>query len=122
MARISGVNVPENKRAVIALTYIFGIGKSNSQKILQKLKIDENKKIKDMSEHELTLIRQEVTKYPINGDLRRTVALNIKRMMEIGSYRGLRHRKHLPVRGQSTKQNARTRKGRKASKALVRRR
>ncbi|BAC44780.1 30S ribosomal protein S13 [Malacoplasma penetrans] len=111
MARILGVDIPNNKRVVISLTYIFGIGKSRSQEILSKAKIDENKKVSALSEEELATIRKIASEYVIEGDLRREVAMNIKRLMEIGSYRGIRHRRNLPVRGQRTKCNARTRKG-----------
>ena len=111
MARISGVDIPRDKHVVISLTYIYGVGKTTSQKILKAANISEEKRVKDLTEAELTLIRQEVAKYHVEGDLRREVALNIKRLMEIGSYRGLRHRKGLPVRGQRTRTNARTRKG-----------
>ena len=111
MARISGVDIPSNKRVVISLTYIYGIGRPTSEEILKKANIDENKRVKDLTELELTAIRQEIANYQVEGDLRREVAMNIKRLMEIGSYRGLRHRKGLPVRGQRTRTNARTRKG-----------
>ena len=111
MARISGVDIPNNKHVVISLTYIYGIGKPTAQKILAAVGIEEDKRVKDLTEAELTLIRQEVAKYNVEGDLRRETALNIKRLMEIGSYRGMRHRRGLPVRGQNTKCNARTRKG-----------
>ena len=111
MARIAGVDIPNDKRVVISLTYVYGIGKPLAQDILKAVNISEDKRVKDLSEEELTMIRNEVAKYKVEGDLRREVALNIKRLSEIGSYRGLRHRKGLPVRGQSTKTNARTRKG-----------
>ncbi|AGM25834.1 30S ribosomal protein S13 [Spiroplasma syrphidicola EA-1] len=111
MARIGGVDIPNDKRVVIALTYIYGIGKPLSQEILKRASISEDVRVKDLSEDELTKIRNEIAKYKTEGDLRREVALNIKRLMEIGSYRGMRHRKGLPVRGQSSKQNARTVKG-----------
>jgi len=111
MARIGGVDIPNDKRVVIALTYIYGINKSKAQKVLQETKISEDIRVKDLTEEQITKIRAEVSKHEIEGDLRRKVALNIKRLMEIGCYRGIRHRKGLPVRGQSTKQNARTRKG-----------
>ena len=111
MARISGVDIPNNKRVVISLTYIYGIGRPTSEEILKKANVDENKRVKDLTEVELTAIRQEIANYQVEGDLRREVAMNIKRLMEIGSYRGLRHRKGLPVRGQRTSRNARTRKG-----------
>ena len=111
MARIAGVDIPNDKRVVISLTYVYGIGKPLAQEILKAVNISEDRRVKDLSEEELTKIRNEVAKYKVEGDLRRDVALNIKRLSEIGSYRGLRHRKGLPVRGQSTKTNARTRKG-----------
>ena len=111
MARISGVGIPNNKHVEISLTYIYGIGRPTAQKILAAVGIDGEKRVKDLTEAELTLIRQEVAKYSVEGDLRRETALNIKRLMEIACYRGLRHRKGLPVRGQRTKTNARTRKG-----------
>ena len=111
MARIAGVDIPNDKRVVISLTYVYGIGKPLAQDILKAVNISEDKRVKDLSEEELTKIRNEVAKYKVEGDLRREVALNIKRLSEIASYRGLRHRKGLPVRGQSTKTNARTRKG-----------
>ena len=111
MARIAGVDIPNDKRVVISLTYVYGIGKPLAQDILKATNISEDKRVKDLTEDELTKIRNEVSKYRVEGDLRREVALNIKRLSEIGSYRGLRHRKGLPVRGQSTKTNARTRKG-----------
>ena len=111
MARISGVDIPRDKRVVISLTYIFGIGKPTAQKILKELGISEDRRVKDLSEEELTAIRREVAALKVEGDLRREVAMNIKRLMEIGCYRGIRHRRGLPVRGQNTKCNARTRKG-----------
>ena len=111
MARISGVDIPRDKHVEISLTYIYGIGRPTAQKILAAVGIDGEKRVKDLTEAELTLIRQEVAKYSVEGDLRRETALNIKRLMEIACYRGLRHRKGLPVRGQRTKTNARTRKG-----------
>lgn len=111
MARIAGVDIPNDKRVVISLTYVYGIGKPLAQEILAATNISEDRRVKDLSEEELTKIRNEVAKYKVEGDLRRDVALNIKRLSEIGSYRGLRHRRGLPVRGQSTKTNARTRKG-----------
>lgn len=111
MARILGVDIPNNKRVEISLTYIYGIGKSRSNEILAKANIDKNKKVSALSEEELATIRKIASEYLIEGDLRREVAMNIKRLMEIGSYRGIRHRRGLPVRGQRTKSNARTRKG-----------
>ncbi|WP_027124198.1 30S ribosomal protein S13 [Mycoplasmoides pirum] len=111
MARILGVDIPNNKRVEIALTYIYGIGLSRSQEILKKSNIDKNKRVKDLSDEELATIRNLASEYMLEGDLRREVAFNIKRLMEIGAWRGLRHRRGLPVRGQRTKSNARTRKG-----------
>lgn len=111
MARIAGVDIPNNKRSVIALTYIYGIGKPTAEKILKECNISEDARIKDLTEEELNVIRKAVDQIKVEGDLRREVQLNIKRLMEIGCYRGIRHRKGLPVRGQRTKTNARTRKG-----------
>lgn len=111
MARISGVDIPSDKCIGISLTYIYGIGKTTAAGILKDANVDASKRVKDLTEAELTAIRQEVAKYHVEGDLRREVAMNIKRLMEIGSYRGLRHRRGLPTRGQRTKTNARTRKG-----------
>lgn len=111
MARIAGVDIPNEKRVVISLTYIYGVGKPMAQKILAAVNISEDKRVKDLNEEEMTAIRQELQKFKVEGDLRREVSLNIKRLTEIGSYRGSRHRKSLPVRGQRTKTNARTRKG-----------
>lgn len=111
MARIAGVDIPNDKRVVISLTYIYGIGKPRSQEILAKAEVSEDVRVKDLSEEELTKIRSVIDTYKIEGDLRREVSLNIKRLMEIGSYRGMRHRRGLPVRGQKSKTNARTRKG-----------
>lgn len=114
MARIAGVDIPNDKRVVISLTYIFGIGLSTSQQILADANIDEDVRVKDLSDEELGRIRVEVSKYTVEGDLRRENTMNVKRLMEINSYRGIRHRKGLPVRGQKTRNNARTRKGKKA--------
>ncbi|MGL4484715.1 MAG: 30S ribosomal protein S13 [Anaerovoracaceae bacterium] len=112
MARIAGVDLPKEKRVEIGLTYIFGIGRSSSKKILEEAGIDPNTRVKNLSEEEAGKIRKAIEgKYDVEGDLRRDVSLNIKRLMEIGSYRGIRHRRGLPVRGQKTKTNARTRKG-----------
>ena len=111
MARIVGVDIPNEKRVVIALTYIYGIGLTTSKKILKETNINEDIRVKNLTEDQLTAIRTEVAKHKVEGDLRREVALNIKRLTEIGCYRGLRHRKGLPVRGQRTRTNARTRKG-----------
>ena len=111
MARIKGVDIPDNKRIEIALTYIYGIGRSLSNQILADAGVDVNKRAKDLSNDELNQIRSEIDKYPIEGDLRREVNMNIKTKMEINSYQGTRHKKGLPVRGQRTSRNARTRKG-----------
>ena len=111
MARIAGVDIPNDKRVVVSLSYIYGIGRPLAAQILKAVDVSEDIRVKDLTEEQLTKIRNEVAKYPIEGDLRRDISLNIKRLTEIGSYRGLRHRKGLPVRGQSTKTNARTRKG-----------
>lgn len=111
MARIVGVDIPNEKRVVISLTYIYGIGPTTSKKILAAVGISEDTRVKDLTEEQLSAIRTEVTKFRIEGDLRRQVAMNIKRLSEIGAYRGLRHRRGLPVRGQRTRTNARTRKG-----------
>jgi small subunit ribosomal protein S13 len=111
MARIAGVDIPNDKRVVVSLAYIYGIGQPLAAKILKAVDVSEDIRVKDLTEEQLTKIRNEVAKYKLEGDLRREVSLNIKRLTEIGSYRGLRHRKGLPVRGQSTKTNARTRKG-----------
>ncbi|MDH4218591.1 MAG: 30S ribosomal protein S13 [Candidatus Aminicenantes bacterium] len=112
MARIAGITLPLEKRIEIGLTYIYGIGRSKANKILQEAKIDKDKKVKSLSEDEVNKIRQIIeTREKIEGDLRKDVTLDIKRLMDIGSYRGLRHRRRLPVRGQRTKTNARTRKG-----------
>ncbi len=111
MARIVGIDIPNDKRVVISLTYIYGIGVSTAKKILKNVNISEDIRVKNLSEEQLTAIRNEVAKYKVEGDLRREVSLNIKRLSEIGCYRGLRHRRGLPVRGQRTKTNARTRKG-----------
>ena len=112
MARIAGVDIPNQKRVVIALTYIYGIGRKSSNDILARTGIDPDKRAKDLTEDEIAKIRDELeAHYSVEGDLRRDVAMNIKRMVEINCYRGIRHRKGLPVRGQRTKTNARTRKG-----------
>ncbi len=117
MARIAGVDIPRDKRVVISLTYIFGVGNTTAKKILAEAKIDENTRVKDLTEDQLNDIRNAVSNYTIEGDLRREQSLNIKRLMEIACYRGMRHRKGLPVRGQNTKNNARTRKGPKRTVA-----
>lgn len=111
MARIAGVDIPRDKHVVISLTYIYGIGLSRSKDILAEAKINETTRVKDLTEDELNSIRKIIDSYKVEGDLRREVSLNIKRLMEIGCYRGMRRRRGLPVRGQKTKTNARTRKG-----------
>jgi small subunit ribosomal protein S13 len=111
MARIAGINIPDNKHVVISLTSIFGIGLTRSKKICEKVKIDTSTKVRDLSEDQLESIRTEVGAYVIEGDLRREVSMNIKRLLDLGCFRGIRHRRSLPVRGQRTKTNARTRKG-----------
>jgi small subunit ribosomal protein S13 len=111
MARIAGVNVPLNKRVEVGLTYIYGIGRSTSNKLLSDAGIDRDRKVRDLTEDEVTKLRDAVDQLTVEGDLRRERSQNIKRLMEIGCYRGLRHRRGLPVRGQNTKTNARTRKG-----------
>lgn len=111
MARIAGVNIPDNKHAVVSLTYIFGIGKTRAKTICAQVGIEESSKISDLSDEQLDAIRGEVGKVTVEGDLRREVSMNIKRLMDLGTFRGIRHRRGLPVRGQRTKTNARTRKG-----------
>ena len=111
MARIKGVDIPNDKRIEVSLTYIYGIGKNLAKTILTNANVDVNKKAKDLTEDELTRIRKEIDNYQVEGDLRREVNMNIKNLMEINCYRGVRHKKGLPVRGQRTSRNARTRKG-----------
>ena len=111
MARIAGVDLPREKRVEIGLTYIYGIGSSTAKTILKKCGISEDIRVKDLTDEQVNAIRQEVDQIKVEGDLRRETQLNIKRLMEIGCYRGVRHRRSLPVRGQNTKNNARTRKG-----------
>lgn len=119
MARIAGVDLPRDKRVEIGLTYIFGIGRTTSNKILEATNINPDTRIKDLNEDEVSSLRDYIeNNITVEGDLRREVAMNIKRLIEIGSYRGLRHRQGLPVRGQSSKQNARTRKGPKRGSGL----
>ena len=118
MARIAGVDIPRNKRVEVALTYIYGIGPTASKNILQSAEVDPDTRVRDLSEADVTRLRQIIDKeHIVEGDLRREVAMNIKRLSEIGCYRGLRHRRHLPVHGQRTKTNARTRKGPKKTVA-----
>ena len=111
MARIVGVDIPNDKQVAFSLTYIYGIGRTTARKICEAAKVDCTIRVKDLTDDQMNAIRAEVSKLKVEGDLRREVALNIKRLSEIGCYRGLRHRKGLPVRGQRTKTNARTRKG-----------
>ena len=113
MARIGGVDIPRDKHIVVSLTYIYGIGTTTAQKVLAAVGVEENVRVSDLTNDQLDAIRAEVNELKIEGDLRREVSQNISRLMEIGSYRGTRHRRGLPVRGQNTKNNARTRKGRK---------
>jgi small subunit ribosomal protein S13 len=118
MARIAGIDIPQNKRGEIALTYIFGIGRSNAQKILTEAGVDWNKKVQDWTDEEANKVRSVITEnHKVEGVLKSEVQLNIKRLLDIGCYRGLRHRRGLPVRGQHTKNNARTRKGKRKTVA-----
>lgn len=111
MARIAGVDIPRDKRVVVSLTYIYGVGLSTAKKVLAEVGISEDIRVKDLTDEQVNAIRKTLDSYKLEGDLRRETQLNIKRLMEIGCYRGIRHRKGLPVRGQRTKTNARTRKG-----------
>ncbi|MCQ3035072.1 MAG: 30S ribosomal protein S13 [Bacilli bacterium] len=113
MARIVGVDIPNEKRVVISLTYIFGIGPTTAKKICKDAGVSEDIRVKNLTEEQFSAIRAEIAKYKVEGDLRRETALNIKRLSEIGCYRGMRHRRGLPVRGQRTRTNARTRKGKR---------
>ena len=117
MARIAGIDIPKNKRGVISLTYIFGVGKSRALKILEKAGIDQNKKVSEWNDSEISKIREATASYTIEGELRSETQLNIKRLMDIGCYRGIRHRSGLPLRGQRTKNNSRTRKGKRKTVA-----
>ena len=117
MARISGVDIPKQKRGVIALTYIFGVGRSRAEEILAVAKVSEDKKVADWSDEETGAIREAVAAFKIEGELRSEIQLNIKRLMDIGCYRGIRHRAGLPLRGQRTKNNSRTRKGKRKTVA-----
>ena len=119
MARIAGINIPPHKHAEVGLTSIYGIGRTTAQKICEQVGIPYSKKIKDLSDTDLERIRDEISRMTIEGDLRREMSINIKRLMDLGCYRGMRHRRGLPVRGQRTKTNARTRKGPRKSGALV---
>ena len=117
MARIAGVDIPKNKRGVIALTYIFGLGRSRAIEILEKSQVSQDKKVQDWNDDEIGAIREAVSTFKIEGELRSEVSLNIKRLMDIGCYRGIRHRSGLPLRGQRTKNNSRTRKGKRKTVA-----
>ncbi|MDG1064280.1 MAG: 30S ribosomal protein S13 [Flavobacteriaceae bacterium] len=117
MARIAGVDIPKNKRGVIALTYIFGVGRSRAQDILEKAGVSEDKKVTEWNDDEIGAIRDAVSFFKIEGELRSEIQLNIKRLMDIGCYRGIRHRAGLPLRGQRTKNNSRTRKGKRKTVA-----
>ncbi|WP_294823803.1 30S ribosomal protein S13 [uncultured Flavobacterium sp.] len=117
MARIAGVDIPKNKRGVIALTYIFGVGRSRSSEILAKANVSEDIKVQDWNDDQISAIREAVSYYKIEGELRSEISLNIKRLMDIGCYRGIRHRAGLPLRGQRTKNNSRTRKGKRKTVA-----
>jgi small subunit ribosomal protein S13 len=117
MARIAGIDIPKNKRGVISLTYIFGIGSSRAKNILAAAKVDENTKVQDWTDADIAAIREQVGKFTIEGELRSEVQLNIKRLMDIGCQRGIRHRLGLPLRGQRTKNNSRTRKGKRKTVA-----
>ena len=111
MARVAGVNIPDNKHAEVSLTYVYGIGRTRAKNICQKIGLEPSTKISDLNEDQLELIRTEISNFIVEGDLRREVATNIKRLQDLGTNRGIRHRRHLHVRGQKTKNNARTRKG-----------
>lgn len=111
MARVAGVDIPRDKRVVVSLTYVFGIGRPKASQILAEAGVSEDTRVRDLTEEELGRIREAVSEHQVEGDLRREVSLNVKRLIEIGSYRGIRHRRSLPVRGQNTKNNSRTRKG-----------
>ncbi|MFW2377693.1 MAG: 30S ribosomal protein S13 [Cellulophaga baltica] len=117
MARIAGIDIPKNKRGVIALTYIFGIGKSRAKEVLAAAKVDEGTKVQDWTDQEIHDIREQVGEFTIEGELRSEIQISIKRLMDIGCYRGIRHRSGLPLRGQRTKNNSRTRKGKRKTVA-----
>lgn len=117
MARIAGIDLPKNKRGLISLTYIFGIGRTTSEEILKKAEVDANKKVSDWTDDEVASLRSVIQEYKVEGQLRSEVQMNIKRLMDIGCYRGLRHRRGLPVRGQRTRTNARSRKGKRKTVA-----
>ena len=111
MARIAGINIPMNKHIIIGLTHVFGVGRTRAQEVCAAAGVDPTTKVKDLTEAEVTAIRGQISKFAVEGDLRREVSMNIKRLMDLGTWRGMRHRKGLPVRGQRTRTNARTRKG-----------
>ena len=115
MARIAGINIPMNKHVVIGLTHIYGVGRSRSRVVCEAAGVDPTTKVKDLTESEVNALRAQIAKGLVEGDLRREVSMNIKRLMDLGTYRGMRHRKGLPVRGQRTRTNARTRRGRKGA-------
>ena len=117
MARIAGIDIPKNKRGVIALTYIFGVGRSRAKEILAAAKVDESIKVQDWNDEQISNIREQVGEFTIEGELRSEIQLSIKRLMDIGCYRGIRHRSGLPLRGQRTKNNSRTRKGKRKTVA-----
>ncbi len=117
MARIAGIDIPKNKRGVIALTYIFGVGRSRAKEVLANAKVDGNVKVQDWTDEQIANIREQVGTYTIEGELRSETQINIKRLMDIGCYRGIRHRSGLPLRGQRTKNNSRTRKGKRKTVA-----
>jgi len=117
MARIAGIDIPKNKRGVIALTYIFGVGRSRAKEVLANAKVDESIKVQDWTDDQIAAIREQVGSFTIEGELRSEIQINIKRLMDIGCYRGIRHRVGLPLRGQRTKNNSRARKGRRKTVA-----
>ncbi len=119
MARVSGIDLPNNKKVLFALPYIYGLGKTLSQKVLEQTKIDPDKRVKDLSEAEVAKIQKEVDSIMVEGDLRRSIQQNIRRLEDIGSYRGLRHRKNLPARGQRTRSNARTKRGKRMTVGAI---
>ncbi len=115
MARISGIEIPENKKVIFSLPYLFGVGRSLAVKIVVEAKVDPDRKVKDLSDEEISRLQKAVEKIPVEGDLRRSIQQNIRRLEEIGTYRGLRHRKGLPARGQRTRSNARTKRGKRVT-------
>jgi small subunit ribosomal protein S13 len=117
VARIAGIDLPKNKRGIVGLTYIFGVGRTTSSEVLEKAGVDYNKRVSDWTDGEIASIRQVLAEYKVEGQLRSEIQMNIKRLMDIGCYRGLRHRRGLPVRGQRTRTNSRTRKGRRKTVA-----